>query len=107
VTDGSGRRIGALLLIAGLAVAALAGMHVIATKPWNAAASATCGSLAESHVAAQVAYLEAQAASDSPLGAARDTTFAELGMTCGWEEAQASDMAAYVELLDARELSEG
>lgn len=107
MTSGSGRRIGALVLIAGLVVVALAGLHVIATQPWNAAASAACGSLAESHVVAQVVYLEAQVPSDSELGAARDTSFAELGMTCGWEEAQAADMAAYVVLLDAEVGSAG
>lgn len=89
------------MLIAAVTVATLAGLHVIATQPWNAAASAACGSLSESHVVAQVAFLEAQTSSDSSLRAARDTTFAELGMTCGWEEAQAADMAAYVALLDS------
>ena len=89
------------MLISAITVAALASLHIMAAQPWNTAASASCGSLAESHVVAQVAYLEAQAASDTPLGAARDTTFAELGMTCGWEEAQAADMAAYVVLLDS------
>lgn len=104
--DGSGRRIWALVLISAMTVAALAGLHLIAAQPWSTGASASCGSLAESHVVAQVDYLEAQATSDTPLQAARDTTFAKLGMTCGWEEAQAADMAAYVVLLDASAGSE-
>jgi len=66
-----------------------------------------CGSLAKGHLVAQVSNVEAQAASDSPIGAARETIFAKLGMTCSWQEAQGADMAACIVLIDARGLSEG
>lgn len=46
-------------------------------------------------------YLTAGLTNDSPEGQLRDTTFAELGVACGWEEAQAADMAAYVQVLES------
>ena len=79
----------------------MAAVNAVAAQPWNSAASASCADLAERHLRAQHDYLEAGADSQSDLGAVRDTTFAELGIACGWEEAQAADMAAYVEILDA------
>lgn len=95
------RRTWALIGIVLAVIVAVVAVNVVAAQPWNSAASASCADLAERHLRAQYAYLEAGADSQSDLGAVRDTTFAELGIACGWEEAQAADMAAYVEVLEA------
>lgn len=97
----SSHRTRALLGIVLGVIVAIVAVNVIAARPWNTAASASCSDLAERHLRAQFTYLDAGADSQSDLGAERDTTFAELGIVCGWEDAQAADMAAYVEILDA------
>lgn len=85
-----------------LAVAVALGLaHLVAARPWDSAGTSACGDLFDRHTQAQVAFLESGEASTSDLGAARDTSFAELGMDCGWEEAQAADMGAYVQVLQA------
>ena len=95
----SQHRTWALIVIALGAVVAVIAVNVIAARPWNGAEAAVCADLAERHLRAQSLFLEAGSDSQSDLGAERDTTFAELGIACGWEDAQAADMAAYAELL--------
>lgn len=85
------------VVVVTLAVLVLA--HVVAAKPWDTAASATCDRLASDHVAAETAFLTATDEADRlKAGQLRDHTFAELGMQCTWEAAQAADMQAHVNL---------
>jgi hypothetical protein len=99
MTTRSQHRTLALLGIAVAAVIAVIVVNVLAAQPWNTTESALCAELSKRHLRAQVLFLEAGSGSQTALGAKRDTTYAALGMACGWEMAQAADMAGFTKLL--------
>lgn len=81
--------VAAIVVILGLA-------HFVSARPWDSARNATCEQLFVDHQRAQVAYLSAASSTSPQAKNDRDRTYAELGVACGWEEAQTADMSASV-----------
>ena len=79
----------------GIAVLAVVTLTLVANQPWNATRSSDCQQKVDEHVSAQQHYLNATDEQDrADREAIRNRTFAELGMQCGWEFAQAAEAQA-------------
>ena len=84
-----------------IALAVVIGVSVVVSRPWDVENARNCDVLAQQHLDAQEAFLDAGGETLTQALEARNQTYANLGTQCDWDAAQAVEAEANMRHLAA------